>query len=216
MSDEPEVMPVPEPAPEAGWQEISPPLPGVGILAGLSERSLATLAVYGKYERYDPGVRVIQEGQRQDRFYVVVSGKLAISASTGGQEVRLSTAEPGECLGEVSVLEPGPASASVDTLEESVMWNMNLDNLRQYLAEHAGGGGALLLGMAQCLSERLRAANQLIGQGQAAPTALPILRHERAITAENTPVEVGFFDKLKRLGGGGAEKKVRISTEIKL
>lgn len=200
--------------PGEGWQEIPPALPALGILAGLSDKSLVTLAPYGHYQQLSAGTMLITEGQPQDRFYVVVSGKLDISAHVAGKDVRLSTAEPGECLGEVSVLEPGPASANVQVIEDAILWSMNLEDMRTYLAEHLGGGGALLMGMAQCLSRRIRMSNQLISQHHTVPIE-PLPRGQsRAITAENTPVNLGFFDKLKKSMGG--EKKVKISTEIKL
>jgi len=172
------------------------------------------MAAYGRYDKVAPGTVIIKEGEGQDRFYVVVAGKLAISALASGQEVPLSVAEVGECIGEVSLLEPGAASATVKVVEPATLWSMNLDDLRNYLGEHAGGGGALLMGMASCLSQRLRQANQLIAKHRVVPVETLPAGRERAITAENTPVQVGFFDRLKKSMGG--EKKVRISTEIKL
>jgi CRP-like cAMP-binding protein len=200
-------------APE-GFEELPPPLPALGILANLSDRSLTNMATYGRYEKVAPGTVLIKEGDPQDRFYVVVAGKLAISAMASGQEVPLNVAEVGECLGEVSLLEPGAASATVKVIEPSTLWSMNLGDLRSYLTEHAGGGGALLMGMASCLSQRLRMANQLIAKHRVVPVETLPAGRERAITAENTPVQVGFFDRLKKSMGG--EKKVKISTEIKL
>ncbi len=200
-------------APE-GFEELPPPLPPLGILAHLSDRSLTNLASYGTYAQFAPGTVIIKEGDPQDRFYVVVAGKLAITALASGQEVPLSTAEPGECLGEVSLLDPGEASATVKVTETSTLWSMNLDDLRTYLSEHAGGGGALLMGMASCLSTRLRQANQLIAKHRVVPVEILPSGRDRAITAENTPVQVGFFDRLKKSMGG--DKKVKISTEIKL
>ena len=198
-----------------GWEELPPPLPPVGILAGLSDRSLSNLASFGRYEQIPAPSVLIKEGAPQDRFYIVVQGKLAITALASGTEIDLSTAEAGECIGEVSLLEPGTASASVKVVEDATLWSMNLDDLRAYLAEHAGGGGALLMGMASCLSHRLRHANQLIAKHRMAPVETLPHGHERAITAENTPVQIGFFDRLKK-SLSGPEKKVQISTEIKL
>ena len=216
MEDTPSPSPTVTGTIPAGWAELPPPLPPLGILAGLSDRSLANLASYGQYQQLQPETVIITEGEPQDRFYIVVSGKLAITVTASGKEVPLSIAEAGECLGEVSLLEPGPASANVKVTELATLWSMNLEDLRNYLTEHAGGGGALLMGMASCLSQRLRQANQLISQNRVNP--IEILPHgrERAITAENTPVQIGFFDRLKKSMGGSGEKKVRISTEIKL
>jgi len=198
-----------------GFEELPPPLPPLGILSNLSDRSLTNMASYGRYDKVDPGTVIIKEGDSQDRFYVVVLGKLSITALASGKEVHLNTAEIGECLGEVSLLDPGAASATVKVLEPSTLWSMDLDDLRTYLAEHAGGGGALLMGMASCLSQRLRQANQLIAKHRVVPVEMLPAGRERAITAENTPVQVGFFDRLKKSMGAG-EKKVKISTEIKL
>jgi len=215
MEDAPTPDSTPANALPEGWKELPPSLPPLGILAGLSDQSLANLASFGQYDQFEVGTQIITEGTLQDRFYVVVSGKLAITALASGNEVPLSIAEPGECLGEVSLLEPGPASANVKVTETAVLWSMNLDNLRSYLAEHAGGGGALLMGMASCLSQRLRMANQLIAQHRMSPVETLPMGRDRAITAENTPVQIGFFDRLKKSMGGG-EKKIKISTQIKL
>jgi CRP/FNR family cyclic AMP-dependent transcriptional regulator len=217
MEDQPESQEeasLSESAPGVDWQEIPPALPAVGILAGLSDQSLVTLAPYGRYQQLPAGTMLITEGEPQDRFYVIVSGKLAISAFVAGKHVPLSLAEPGECLGEVSVIEPGPASANVQVQEDAVLWSMNLEDMRVYLSEHLGGGGALLMGMAQCLSRRIRQANNLISHHHTVPIEPLPHGRSRAITADNTPVNLGFFDRLKKSMSG--EKKVKISTEIKL
>jgi CRP/FNR family cyclic AMP-dependent transcriptional regulator len=194
--------------------EQAPALPALGILAGLSDRSLTNLASYGRYHRLPAGTEIIREGESQDRFYVVVSGLLAISARARNMEMPLSEARAGECLGEVSLLEPGPASAGVRVVEDAMLWSMDIGDLRAYLSEHAGGAGALLMGMATCLSKRLRQANQLIAQHRVLPVETLPQGRERAITATNAPVQIGFFDRLKQTIV--IPKKVRISTKIKM
>jgi CRP-like cAMP-binding protein len=194
--------------------EQAPALPPLGILAGLSDRSLANLASYGRYHRFPAGTEIIREGEKQDRFYVVVTGLLAISARARNMEMPLSEARAGECLGEVSLLEPGPASASVRVVEDATLWSMDIGDLRAYLSEHTGGAGALLMGMAACLSRRLRQANQLIAQHRVLPVETLPQGRERAITASHTPVQIGFFDRLKQTIT--TPKKVRISTKIKM
>ena len=191
-----------------------PTLPPLGILAGLSDRSLKNLACYGKYETFPVGTLIIREGASQERFYVVVGGELAITARSGAKETALSTAHAGECLGEVNLLEPGPASASVRVTKEATLWSMDITDLRIYLQDHAGGAGAFLMGMASCLAGRLRQANELIRRNHALPAETLPAGKERAITASNAPVQIGFFDRLKKSIAG--ERKIRISTKIKM
>ena len=181
-----------------GWSELTPALPPVGILAGLSDRSLTNLAPYGKYHYFNAGAEVIREGGTQDRLYIVVQGKLAVSALVDGREVALNEAFAGECIGEISLLSPGPATASVRSVEKTVLWSMNVEDFRKYVEEHVGGAGALLLGMSSCLCQRVRHANTLISSHHLKPVEILPAGRERAITADNTPVQVGFFDMLKK------------------
>jgi CRP/FNR family cyclic AMP-dependent transcriptional regulator len=200
-----------------GWVELCPPLPALGILAGLSDVSLANIASFGQYHQCAPGTEVIREGEMQDRFYVVVAGRLSITVSVHGSEVALNEAGPGECLGEVSLLEPGAATATVRSIEDSALWSMDIDDFRSYLMRHAGGAGVLLLGIASCLSQRLRHANELISQNRVMPIETLPAGRQRAITASNTIVHLGFFERVKQVKQSfTTTKKIRISTKIKM
>jgi len=205
--------PTETPLPE-GWSELPPPLPAVGILSGMTDVSLANIAPFGKYHHFEAGTEIIREGQVQKRMYIVLMGKLSISAVVDGKELVLNEVLPGDCIGEISLLDPGPASANVRALEEATLWSMDSAGFRTYFAKHLGGAGALLMGMANCLCQRLRNANAMIIRHHMKPLeTLPSIR-ERAITAENTPVPISFFDRLKKSLGG--EKKVQLPTKIKM
>jgi CRP-like cAMP-binding protein len=195
---------------------LDPALPGLGILFGLGQRSLENLATFGEYHRAPSGTEIIREGDLQNRFYVVISGELAISAHCGGRDVALSTALPGECLGELSLLEPGAASASIRVTRDAVLWSMDIEDLRAYILDDTGDAGILLMGMASCLSYRLRKANALIGQHHVVPLEMPPGCREKAISADDTPVQLGFFRRLKKAVGADQDRKIRISTKIKM
>lgn len=207
MSD----LPTP-PSTESGWEQLPPSLPPVGILAGLSFESLTNLASYGIFAKFASGVEVIGEGREQDRLYILVEGELEIFASVSGQDVYLARVEPGECIGELAVLVPGPASATVRTTVDSIIWSMDGDSLRSYISDHPGGGGVFLMGMSQILSQRLREANHRISQNNVAPAFVPP-RMEAVITAPSAS-QLSFFEMIKKSLAG--ESKVKISTEIRL
>ena len=198
MEDTPESITPLETPTEEGWSEIAPPLPPLGILAGMTDQSLANLAPYGKYHFFNTGDEVIREGQPQDSLYIIVVGSMSISALVDGKEVLLNEAASGECLGEVGMLSPGAATASARALERTTLWSMDIEAFRKYMSEHVGGAGALLLGMTSCLCLRVRHANALITKHHRKPVEILPAGRERAITADNTPMQLGFFDRLKK------------------
>src|ERR1700677_4515427 len=108
------------PCPPPSADDSYPPLPHVGIFAALSAQSLTNLASYGKFEEVAAGAQLVREGGTQDRLFVVVSGKVALTARRGTKDVPVSEAHAGECLGEAALLEPSPSAATLRVMEDSV------------------------------------------------------------------------------------------------
>jgi CRP/FNR family cyclic AMP-dependent transcriptional regulator len=77
---------------------------------------------------------ILSEGDRTDSLYVVLSGSVKFFLSdASGREVVLGTAGPGEYFGEM-VLDEGPRSASVLTLEPSRFAVIAKSEMRDALA----------------------------------------------------------------------------------
>src|SRR5258708_12868407 len=74
-----------------GWVELPPALPPLGILAGMSDLSLANIASYGHYQQVPAGTVIIKEGGQEDRFFVVVAGKRSITALPAARKASLPT-----------------------------------------------------------------------------------------------------------------------------
>jgi CRP/FNR family cyclic AMP-dependent transcriptional regulator len=206
-----------QPCPPPSANDSYPPLPHVGIFAALSAQSLSNLASYGKFEEVAAGTQLVREGGTQDRLFVVVSGKVALTARRGTKDVPVSEAQTGECLGEAALLEPSPSAATLCVTENSVLWSLDITGLRIFISDHPGGAGAFLMGVASCLSLRLREANGRICQHHVMPVETLPAGRERAITATNAPIQPGFFERIKQtIAIPRADRKVRISTKIKM
>ncbi len=79
---------------------------------------------------------ILSEGDRTDSLYVVLSGRVQFFVGDAtGREVVLGTAGPGEYFGEM-VLDEGPRSASVLTLEPSRFAVITKSEMRDALAAH--------------------------------------------------------------------------------
>jgi CRP-like cAMP-binding protein len=85
----------------------------IGLLATLPGETLARLAQRMTREEIPAGAGVVSEGESGDRFYVVLTGMLAVSQASRGAQ---SVLRPGDYFGEVALAMGVPRTASVHAL----------------------------------------------------------------------------------------------------
>ena len=90
----------------------------VGLLATLPGEMLNRLAARMEREDVAPGARIVAEGDPGERFYVVLSGMLAVSQADLGPRRVL---RPGDYFGEVALAMNVPRTASVRALTPAVV-----------------------------------------------------------------------------------------------
>jgi ATP-binding cassette subfamily B protein len=102
----------------------------IGLLATLPGQTLAKLAQNMVREELPAGAQVVSEGENGDRFYVVLSGMLAVSQRSRGEQAVL---RPGDYFGEVALAMHIPRTASVRTLTPVTLASCDLDTFDQYI-----------------------------------------------------------------------------------
>ena len=85
----------------------------IGLLATLPGETLARFAQRMRREDVPAGAAVVEEGDDGDRFYVVLSGLLAVSQASRGPQ---SVLRPGDYFGEVALAMGMPRTASARAL----------------------------------------------------------------------------------------------------
>jgi CRP/FNR family transcriptional regulator, cyclic AMP receptor protein len=94
------------------------------------------LAKQGTIRRYRANTTLIEEGDRGDTIFVILSGMLRIyCAEDSGKEITLAMYGPGEYVGEMS-LDGGVRSASVVTEIASACAVVSGSTIRQHIATH--------------------------------------------------------------------------------
>ena len=137
-----------------------PTLPTFSWIGHLKQDDRELLSSYGEFFPGHPGNVIIEEGAIQTEVFVVVSGKLEVHAKQDdGSEILLAQIGPGETLGEISLFNPGPATATVTAVEFSQLWRIADEDLMHFMEENPGAGNVLLRTLASILAQRLRQMN---------------------------------------------------------
>ena len=69
--------------------------------------------------RFHAGDTVIAEGEAGDTAFLIVAGSVEVSIGAGAAAKSLGVLGPGDVFGEMSLIEPGPRSASVRALTDA-------------------------------------------------------------------------------------------------
>ena len=128
-------------------------------LWSLPPQHLKSLSDHGSVKAYPKQTIIISEGERSESLYIILSGKVKVFlADEEGKEVLLSTQGPGEYFGEM-ILDEGPRSASVMTLEPCRFAVITSDQFMQFLANNPEAG----LELVKNLIHRVRALTKTVG-----------------------------------------------------
>lgn len=138
--------------------------------AGQVERLLAS------FERNEIGADeyVIAEGTRSDALFLVLDGELEAVTDTPGGDRQVGLVGPGELLGDISLLDPGPATASVLAPQGCVVLRLERAAFDELRASEPALATALLHQLLQSLAGRVRTATEqyefLLNQRPASPS----------------------------------------------
>ncbi len=63
--------------------------------------------------RFAPGDRILTQGEAGDAAYMILSGSVEVSVGSGDKTRSLGTLTAGDVFGEMSLIDPGPRSATI-------------------------------------------------------------------------------------------------------
>lgn len=108
-------------------------------------------------ESFPRGSDLFVEGEQGDRLYVISEGKVKLGLTApDGRESLLAVLGPGEMLGELSLFDPGPRTATATALTDVEVLGLGHESLRPWLTGRPEVAEALL----QALAQRLRRTNE--------------------------------------------------------
>ena len=129
----------------------------IPILGTLKDKELMVIEKYLNFIELTPGEIVFEEGDRGDYVCFVVEGSLdVLKKSETGDEILISTLSKGRSIGEMSVIDDLPRSATIKAQTKSTLLTLSRENFDYILAEHSTIGVKIIKGIARLLCLNLR------------------------------------------------------------
>jgi CRP-like cAMP-binding protein len=145
----------------------SPPsreeLAELGLFGALPDGVLDALAQELQRVRVDAGEVLLREGERARELYVVLEGELEVLRhSKGGHPWQAAVLHAGQWVGEMSILDAQPRSATVRALRPSRLLRVTAEDLDRLYRRDLRAYTLVVMNMARELSRRLRVADAMI------------------------------------------------------
>ncbi|MEM9445429.1 MAG: cyclic nucleotide-binding domain-containing protein [Verrucomicrobiota bacterium] len=181
--------------------EVFADLQPVGILSHIKPEHLEALKFYGVFGEFAANEILIKQGEEQKKLYFIVAGKVEVLLDYAGEQISLGFLEKGDCFGELSVFEPGPASASIKVIDTVVLWHLDAFALQDFFDQIPQAASMLMVGMCQILSHRLRLADDVI-------TRKRVLQQNPSIRSEGGPAPIKADKLTQEVKSKGIFKKI--------
>src|SRR5437764_15292794 len=134
----------------------------VDLFSSLREKELKELATSCREGRYSPGSVLISQGEKGLGLFILTKGTVRITRATSpdGAEEVLGTAEAGDIIGEMALLDDMPRSATVTAVDEVSVLVLPFWEFRIVLREILRRDPDVGLDLLAVLSRRLRKCEQ--------------------------------------------------------
>src|SRR4051812_813144 len=96
------------------------------LLSRLMPDDLRAIGALARKQTHAAGAVIFYEGDAGDSFYVIVDGMVGVTVMLpAGTEKTLALLGPGDCFGELSLLDGNPRSATATALRQTVLLSLN-------------------------------------------------------------------------------------------
>jgi CRP/FNR family cyclic AMP-dependent transcriptional regulator len=142
-------------------------LPDTPFFGGLSDASLDLLVSMLVERRFDAGATVVAEGEPGRSMFVVHSGRLVVNKLLEpGRVIRMSSLEPGDFFGEMTLIEMQNRSATVMAESPTVLYELTAGKLYTCYKTDIHAYVMVMQNINRELCRRLRRADNRIAELQ--------------------------------------------------
>ncbi len=131
----------------------------VPLFSTLTVRQAEALAQAAVKCRFKRGQAIVEQGKKSDSLAIILTGRARVmTTDTRGREAILATMEPGDYIGEMSLIDNEPHSATVRALVRTDVLILGRSEFARFLPDNSSVAYAVM----KKLVQRLRQANRQI------------------------------------------------------
>lgn len=135
-------------------------LKAMSMFQDLTDSELEEAGQHIFEKEYHSGNVLFHEGMAGGILYLLVSGKVEIFRRVEGQEIILASLGPGDFVGEMSLIDDEPRSASARVTEDASLLVVTKKSFFDIIEINPEGANKILLNLLRILSHRLRDTNR--------------------------------------------------------
>jgi CRP/FNR family cyclic AMP-dependent transcriptional regulator len=182
------------------------------LFAGLDESELLGLGACAHRRIYRRGEYIFHQGDTGDAVFVLTEGRVkVIFASEDGDEMILATLQPPEVFGELALIDGGPRSASIQTLEPTTVLTLTRATLLDLMARRPGVTDVVLRSLGGLVRRMIAQAGDLVFMdlhGRVAKLLLRLIEAHADDTAERLSLDLKMTQSDLAAMVGGSRQSV--------
>jgi CRP/FNR family transcriptional regulator, cyclic AMP receptor protein len=133
------------------------------LFAGLDESELLGLGACAHRRSYHKGEYIFHQGDTGSAVFVLTEGRVkVIFASEDGDEMILATLQPPDVFGELALIDGGPRSASIQTLEPTTVLTLTRATLLNLMSRQPGVTDVVLRSLGRLVRRMIAQAGDLV------------------------------------------------------
>lgn len=140
----------------------------IALFSSCTEEQLQLVAVRTRLVEYKKGEMLYREGEMASALYIVASGRLEVFSIAEGTKHLYAVLHNGEAFGEVSLLTGEPHSATVQALNDTLIFQLEQQDFEDLINRIP----SLVLYLSRLLSKRLRTKGHPTGGTEATIVAV--------------------------------------------
>jgi CRP/FNR family transcriptional regulator, cyclic AMP receptor protein len=130
----------------------------LNIFRDLDNNELETVCKYFFVKKVDKGFFLFAEGMPGELLYIILSGQVEIiKKTTDNKKIVLAEMGPNDIIGEMSLIDSEPRSATCRASENSVMLGITKKSFIEMLDANPRIAAKMLMNLLRIMSRRLRA-----------------------------------------------------------